>query len=50
MGPGEGGRERLFIFVIPIEGGDGLAARAARARLDQVARPGARRRASSRPA
>lgn len=29
-------RERLFIFVIPIEGGDGLAARAARARLDQV--------------
>ena len=36
MGPGEGARERLFIFVIPIEGGDGLAARAARARLDQV--------------
>ena len=31
-----GDRERLFIFVIPIEGGDGLAARAARARLDQV--------------
>ena len=28
--------KRLFIFVIPIEGGDGLAARAARARLDQV--------------
>lgn len=30
------GGKRLFIFVIPIEGGDGLAARAARARLDQV--------------
>lgn len=30
------GRERIFIFMIPIEGGDGLAARAARARLDQV--------------
>jgi hypothetical protein len=36
MGKGESGRERLFIFVVPIEGGDGLAARAARARLDQV--------------
>jgi hypothetical protein len=36
LGTGEGGRERLFIFVVPIEGGDGLAARAARARLDQV--------------
>ncbi len=36
LGPGEGGRERLLIFVVPIEGGDGIAARAARARLDQV--------------
>ncbi len=34
---GAGGQHgRLFIFVVPIEGGDGLAARAARARLDQV--------------
>lgn len=36
LAAGGGKRERLFIFVIPIEGGDGLAARAARARLDQV--------------
>ena len=30
------GRERLFIFLVPIEGGDDLAARRARARLTQV--------------
>lgn len=30
------GRERLFVFVVPIEGGDGLAAKRARARLTQV--------------
>ena len=30
------GRERLFIFLVPIEGGDGLAAKRARARLTQV--------------
>ena len=30
------GRERLFIFLVPIEGGDDLAAKRARARLAQV--------------
>ena len=30
------GRERLFIFVVPAEGGDGRARQQARARLDQV--------------
>jgi hypothetical protein len=30
------GRERLFIFVVPMEGGSGLAQREARQRLDQV--------------
>lgn len=30
------GRERLFIFVVPMEGGSGLAHREARQRLDQV--------------
>jgi hypothetical protein len=30
------GRERLFVFLVPIEGGDGLAAKRARARLTQV--------------
>lgn len=30
------GRERLFIFVVPLEGGDGLAAKRAHARLAQV--------------
>ncbi len=30
------GRERLFVFVVPIEGGDALAAKRARARLTQV--------------
>lgn len=30
------GRERLFVFVVPMEGGSGLAQRAARQRLDQV--------------
>jgi hypothetical protein len=30
------GRERLFIFVVPQEGGDGLAAKRAQARLTQV--------------
>jgi hypothetical protein len=34
---GEAGeRERLVIFVVPAEGGDGLAVKRARARLDQV--------------
>ena len=37
------GRERLFIFLVPIEGGDDLAAKRARARLAQVVdREGAR--------
>jgi phosphopantetheine adenylyltransferase len=30
------GRERLFIFVVPLEGGDGLSAKRAQARLAQV--------------
>lgn len=30
------GRERLFIFVVPLEGGAGIAQKQARARLDQV--------------
>lgn len=30
------GRERLFIFVVPLEGGDAIAAKRARARLTQV--------------
>ena len=30
------GRERLFIFVVPMEGGEGIAQKRARARLDQV--------------
>ncbi len=30
------GRERLFIFVVPLEGGDGLAVKRAQARLAQV--------------
>ncbi len=30
------GRERLFIFVVPMEGGEGVALKRARARLDQV--------------
>ena len=41
LAAGGGKRERLFIFVIPIEGGDGLAARAARA-------PGPGRRSGAR--
>jgi phosphopantetheine adenylyltransferase len=32
----EQGRERLFIFVIPLEGGEGVAQKRARSRLDQV--------------
>lgn len=32
----EQGRERLFIFVVPMEGGEGVAQKRARARLDQV--------------
>jgi len=30
------GRARVFIFVVPLEGGEGLAQKRARARLDQV--------------
>ena len=30
------GRERLFVFVVPLEGGEGVAQKRARARLDQV--------------
>jgi hypothetical protein len=30
------GRTRLFIFVVPLEGGEGVARKRARARLDQV--------------
>jgi hypothetical protein len=33
---GDGGRERLFIVVVPQEGGGGTAAQAARGRLGQV--------------
>lgn len=33
---GAAGRERLFIFVVPLEGGEGIAQKRARARLDQV--------------
>lgn len=32
----EAGRERLFIFVVPLEGGTGISQKRARARLDQV--------------
>ena len=32
----EAGRERLFVFVVPLEGGEGIAQKRARARLDQV--------------
>ena len=30
------GRARLFVFVVPLEGGEGMAQKRARARLDQV--------------
>ncbi len=32
----EQGRERLFVFVVPLEGGEGVAQKRARSRLDQV--------------